>query len=152
MEQNCGVCGNACTYFRCKCSTHLCEDCFARITKDSISPRCPHCHLVIVFSNSGQSNSSTATRKLSRSDLYKMRVVQGNLVYVQGISAAMACEQVIFTQVLCHEDYFGHFGKINKCVISRSTSLDICNYGAYITFSSEEEASLCIKVCATIGM
>jgi hypothetical protein len=97
MEHNCGVCGNACTYFCCKCSTRLCKDCFVRITKDSNSPRCPHCHLVMVFPSLNQANSSTATRKLSRSDLYKMRVVQSNLVYVQGIPADLASEQVTAT-------------------------------------------------------
>ena len=97
MEHICGVCGNTCTYFCCKCGTRLCKDCFVRITKDSSSPRCPHCHLVMVFPSLNQANSSTATRKLSRSDLYKMRVVQSNLVYVQGIPADLASEQVTAT-------------------------------------------------------
>jgi hypothetical protein len=51
----------------------------------------------MVFPSLNQANSSTATRKLSRSDLYKMRVVQSNLVYVQGIPADLASEQVTAT-------------------------------------------------------
>jgi RNA recognition motif. (a.k.a. RRM, RBD, or RNP domain) len=58
--------------------------------------------------------------------------------------------------VLRSYEYFGQYGKITKCVVNRSTVYTNHpqgpSYAAYITYSSQEEAGLCIKACDGISI
>lgn len=79
--------------------------------------------------------------------LSKLRVIQKNLVHVQGFPDSLADKNL-----LCQPEYFGQFGKILKLVVvskedevtkKRSNS-------AYITYSSKEEASYAVLTIDSI--
>ena len=71
----------------------------------------------------------------------KLRIIQKNLVHVQGFPNSLADKSL-----LSRPEYFGQFGKIKKLVIvSKSDDISKKNTNsAYITYSSKEEASFAI--------
>lgn len=75
-----------------------------------------------------------------------MRVIQSNLVYIINLPSAVAEEEVLKSHA-----YFGQYGNIKKCIINKSNAYQVGNsgvsYGAYITYSTEEEAIASIKAC-----
>jgi hypothetical protein len=83
---------------------------------------------------------------INRKHLANMRVVQKNLVYVIGLSARIATEEM-----LRQTEFFGQYGRILKVVVNRKT---MGNYnqvqnqsvvGVYVTFSKKDEAARCIQ-------
>ncbi len=68
-----------------------------------------------------------------------------------GLPPKIADEDVNYMQILTRPQYFGQYGRILKCMINRSKAFTNSSvgvsYGAYLTFSCEEEATLCIKAC-----
>ena len=90
----------------------------------------------------------------SRKHLVEIRVIQRNLVYVIGISARVASENI-----LKEPEYFGQFGKVIKIVVNRrnagavlSTEKTISALAAttttgsaYVTYSKAEEAARAIS-------
>lgn len=73
-------------------------------------------------------------------DYSNLRVIQDNLVFVSNLPECISTEET-----LLQEQYFGQYGSIVKCRLSRPKGS--MKYNAYITFVSSEEASLCIKAC-----
>lgn len=82
-------------------------------------------------------------------DLFSMRVIQKNLVYVIGIPQKYADENI-----LRRNEFFGQFGSIKKIIVNRrsgllehktvdSRSIE-ATASAYITFASVYEARWCI--------
>ena len=71
----------------------------------------------------------------------KLRIIQKNLVHVQGFPNRLADKSL-----QSRPEYFGQFGKIKKIVIvSKSDDISKKNTNsAYITYSSKEEASFAI--------
>lgn len=87
----------------------------------------------------------------SRRHLLDLRVIQKNLVYVIGISARIASEQI-----LSEPEYFGQFGRILKIVVNRRNTgaplpadrigggATTTSGSAYVTYSRAEEAQRAI--------
>ena len=75
-----------------------------------------------------------------RRQLHNYRVVQRNLVYVIGLPATLASEDL-----LRKADYFGQYGKIGKIVIHRNHSATHATISAYITFAYKEDAKAAIQ-------
>lgn len=79
-------------------------------------------------------------------NLDNVRVIQDNLVYIINLPACMADEELLKSP-----EYFGQYGKITKCVVNKTTVYTTAtqgpSYAAYITYSTHEEAGLCIKTC-----
>ena len=71
-------------------------------------------------------------------------MIQRNLVYIINLPEEIAKELTLTSY-----EYFGQYGTIQKCIVSHSKNLQsrkpTCN--AYITYSSETEASKCIRAC-----
>ena len=76
-------------------------------------------------------------------DLENARVIQRNLVYIINLPLSVSDEATLLSPM-----YFGKYGKILKIHINRGlhNSSDPTS-GAYLTYSTEEEAALCIKAC-----
>jgi len=71
------------------------------------------------------------------------RVIRNNLVYVINVPDKLAKPEM-----LSRFEYFGQYGTIKKCAVNKASarpSTTGLTYGVYITYSSEEEAVLCIK-------
>ncbi|CAG9326206.1 unnamed protein product [Blepharisma stoltei] len=103
------------------------------------------------FSSSPLSGSKLLQRQSKRiqpnpSELSKMRIIQSDLVYIINLPPSVADETLLKSY-----RYFGQYGKIKKCVVNKANAYTNgssgVSYGAYITFSNEEESSLCIKAC-----
>lgn len=81
---------------------------------------------------------------LNLSELSNARVIQNNLIYVTNIPPNVADEEV-----LKRYEYFGQYGNIKKFSINKSISHAETEvgptYGAYVTYTTDEEAALCIK-------
>lgn len=91
---------------------------------------------------------------VSRRHLVDLRVIQKNLVYVIGISARIAHENI-----LSETEYFGQFGRILKIVVNRrntgaplpadkigsSGGATTTSGSAYVTYSRAEEAARAIS-------
>ena len=82
-------------------------------------------------------------------DFSNMRIIQKNIVYVIGLTASLANQEV-----LSSFNFFGQYGIILKIVINQSGYTqkyqNDVTYSAYVTYSSKEEASLallCIDNC-----
>ena len=82
-------------------------------------------------------------------DYSNMRIIQKNIVYVIGLTAALANQEV-----LSSFSFFGQYGSILKIVINQSGYTqkyqNDVTYSAYVTYSTKEEASLallCIDNC-----
>ena len=72
-------------------------------------------------------------------------MVQRTLLYVIGLSPRIADEKL-----LMQAEYFGQYGQIKNLVVNSSKPFKSSvgtSYSAYINFSSEVEASLCIRAC-----
>jgi hypothetical protein len=58
--------------------------------------------------------------------------------------------------VLKSHEYFGQYGKITKCVVNRTTAYTNHpqgpSYAAYVTYTCQEEAGLCIKACDGVSI
>jgi hypothetical protein len=83
------------------------------------------------------------TLSSSQKRLEDARVIQRTLVYIINLPSSMSDESII-SSPLC----FGKYGKIVKIHISPGhyNSQDL-TFGAYLTFSTEEEAAVCIRAC-----
>jgi RNA recognition motif. (a.k.a. RRM, RBD, or RNP domain) len=73
-------------------------------------------------------------------DLSNARVIQSRLVYVINLPESAAKEPVLRSQ-----EYFGQYGTIVKCVANKNSQH--IAYQAHITYSTDEEAAVCIKTC-----
>lgn len=82
------------------------------------------------------SQSSVADRR----HLHNYRVVQRNLVYVIGVPASCANEEV-----LRRPEYFGQYGKIGKMVIHRNHAAPQASVSAYVTFVHKDDARASIQ-------
>ena len=73
-------------------------------------------------------------------------MIQDNLVYIINLPGGLADEATLRSY-----EYFGQYGRILKCVVNRCTAFTNHpqgpSYAAYITYSTHEEAGLCIKAC-----
>lgn len=90
------------------------------------------------LSNSNTSNSNNVN--VDRKHLHNYRVVQRNLVYVIGMPANTAGEEMIRKP-----EYFGQYGKIVKTVIHRNNSISLSTVSAYVTFAHKEDARAAIQ-------
>lgn len=94
---------------------------------------------------------SRTLKRPSQLSLDNVRVIQDNLVYIINLPACMADEDLLKS-----EEYFGQYGKITKCVVNKTTVYTTAaqgpSFAAYITYSTHEEAGLCIKTCDGISI
>ena len=84
------------------------------------------------------------SKRLNLSELFNVRVIQRNLVYVIGLAP-----EISSSQELSKEDYFGQYGNITKIIVNKDKpfhpkSPQGPTYSAYITYSTDREASLAI--------
>lgn len=77
---------------------------------------------------------------IDRKHLHNYRVVQRNLVYMIGIPASIASEEI-----LRKPEYFGQYGKIAKVVVHRNHTSTHPTMSAYITFAYKEDAKAAIQ-------
>ena len=75
--------------------------------------------------------------------LEDVRIIQRTLVYVINLPSSVSDEETLSSKL-----YFGKYGNILKIHISpgHHNSSDP-TYGAYLTYSTEEEAAICIRAC-----
>lgn len=78
--------------------------------------------------------------RLNFTHMSNMRVIQRKLVYIINLPPSVADEST-----LLRYEYFGQYGTITKCCVNKHNAF--AGYGAYITYSTEEEAAKCIKAC-----
>ena len=85
-------------------------------------------------------NSVFFTKEKAES-LQKIRIINTNLIHVQGIPKYLAKNNILKSP-----EYFGKYGTIIKLIISEKTNPDTNkkSYSAYITYSNKIEASLSI--------
>lgn len=77
---------------------------------------------------------------VDRKHLHNYRVVQRNLVYVIGMPASTATEEI-----LRRPEYFGQYGKITKTVIHKNSNISHSTVSVYITFANKEDAKAAIQ-------
>ncbi|OMJ69685.1 hypothetical protein SteCoe_32514 [Stentor coeruleus] len=77
---------------------------------------------------------------LGQSELGNARIIQSKLVYVINLPESVANEET-----LKRKEYFGQYGIIVKCVVNKNSQH--IAYQAYLTYSTDEEAAVCIKAC-----
>ena len=77
---------------------------------------------------------------LPLTDLSNARIIQSKLVYIINLPESAASEAL-----LSNNEYFGQYGKILKCKVAKSSQH--IAYQAYITYSTDEQAAVCIKAC-----
>lgn len=99
---------------------------------------------VKVTTYTSNDNAKFNLKKMSLPELFKVRILQRNLVYVIGLAPKIAK-----SEVLDKFEYFGQYGKIQKIIVNKNntyntTSINGPSYSAYITFSNEIEASIAI--------
>ncbi|KAG9448051.1 hypothetical protein H6P81_014179 [Aristolochia fimbriata] len=152
----------------CRCGYQICVWCWHHVMemaeKDGTEGRCPACRTPydkekivgmtvncdrlaeLSLEKKQKSQKSKLKASESRKHLSTVRVIQRNLVYIVGLPANLADEEV-----LLRKEYFGQYGKILKVSISRTagsnqhpSSNNSCS--VYITFSKDEEAIRCIQV------
>ncbi|KAG9453274.1 hypothetical protein H6P81_006178 [Aristolochia fimbriata] len=152
----------------CKCGYEICVWCWHHIIdmaeKDDTEGRCPACRtpydkekivgtaancerMVAEINSERKFKSQKAKPKASegRKHLSTVRVIQRNLVYVIGIPANLADEDM-----LERKEYFGQYGKVLKVSITRPTggaqnSSSNNTVSVYITYTKEDEAVRCIQ-------
>jgi CCR4-NOT transcription complex subunit 4 len=87
----------------------------------------------------GKPNQPGSAAALNPENLLNVRILQRNLVYVIGLSASVAKEEV-----LRKKEYFGRFGKILKVAVNRkptqTSNSQKSSCSAYVTFKREEDA------------
>ncbi len=81
---------------------------------------------------------------LNRKHLSGLRVVQKNLVYVNGLSPGIPNQDLVAT--LRGAEYFGQYGNIIKIVVSnkKDNGPNGQSLGIYVTFAKNEDAAKCI--------
>ncbi|TEY71597.1 hypothetical protein BOTCAL_0090g00240 [Botryotinia calthae] len=153
----------------CPCGYQICQFCYNNI-KNNINGLCPACRRaydektikwkvvtpeeVAQFKANVQKNAKKKAEirqkeaqkreveSLNRKHLAGLRVVQKNLVYVNGLSPSIREDELL--QTLRGEKYFGQYGKILKIVVSKSKQNDSGqNFGVYVTFASKLDAERC---------
>ncbi|KAI5079599.1 hypothetical protein GOP47_0005078 [Adiantum capillus-veneris] len=93
-------------------------------------------------------NPGTMTAKAAegRKYLSNARVLQRNMVYIVGIPAALADEEM-----LEQKEYFGQYGKIVKILVLKDEGHSFqhssagCSVVVYVTYVKEEDALRCIQ-------
>ena len=68
-----------------------------------------------------------------------IRIIKKDLVYVLGIPEEIAQEQTIISK-----KYFGQYGEIKKIVLKPYNRNNLNNFCAYITYATEEEATVAV--------
>ncbi|CAF1059106.1 unnamed protein product [Adineta ricciae] len=145
------------TFFPCTCCYQICRFCWHRIRTDE-NGLCPACRKPY-SENPAQFKPLTdeeiqqvkRDRKLkesnkkpkvteSRKHLANLRVVQRNLVFVNGLPSRLAD-----TELLRRNDHFGKYGKIVKLVTSPAHNGQLNSICVYITYSRSEEALRAIQ-------
>ena len=84
------------------------------------------------------------SKRPNLSELFNVRVIQRNLVYVIGLAP-----EVSYENELTKDEYFGQYGTITKIIVNKDKpfnpkSQNGPTYSAYITYSTDREASLAI--------
>lgn len=84
-------------------------------------------------------------KRLNLNEQFNVRVIQRNLVYVIGLAPEISHEKE-----LIKDEYFGQYGAITKIVVNKDKPFHPKSphgptYSAYITYSSDKEASLAIQ-------
>jgi len=144
-------------FYPCTCCYQICRFCWHRIRTDE-NGLCPACRKPY-SENPAQFKPLTEEeiqqvkrdRKLkesnkkpkvteSRKHLANLRVVQRNLVFVNGLPARLAD-----TELLRRNDHFGKYGKIVKLVTSPAHNGQVNSICVYITYSRSEEALRAIQ-------
>ncbi|CAF1006502.1 unnamed protein product [Rotaria sp. Silwood1] len=145
------------TFFPCTCCYQICRFCWHRIRTDE-NGLCPACRKPY-SENPAQFKPLTEEeiqqvkrdRKLkesnkkpkiteSRKHLANLRVVQRNLVFVNGLPSRLAD-----TELLRRNDHFGKYGKIVKLVTSPAHNGQLNSICVYITYSRSDEALRAIQ-------
>ncbi|CAG9314524.1 unnamed protein product [Blepharisma stoltei] len=107
------------------------------------SPRTPHSS---TYSPSKPPRSKGSPINPQNTEKASARIIQSNLIYVINLPQSAADESILRSK-----EYFGQYGRINKCSLNKgfifTNSSNTPAYGAHITFSTDEEAALCIKAC-----
>src|SRR5574343_1898016 len=78
------------------------------------------------------------------SKLIDARIITKNLIYVIGLSSKIANKEL-----LMKGEYYGQYGNITKMIVNKNKAYNPNgpkgpSYSAYITFSTAQEASICI--------
>ena len=86
-------------------------------------------------------NESQSIKKLKNEHLSKLRIIQKNLVHVQGFSKSL-----VKINNLKSNEYFGLYGNITKIIMPYKINPDNNRkiYSVYITYSNEREAAYAI--------
>ena len=88
--------------------------------------------------------STIISRPSDFKNLSKLRIIQKNLVHIQGFP-----EELHDIKILSSPEYFGQYGVIKKiCLVPKKASVDY--YSCYITFETEEQAAYCILAVDSI--
>lgn len=151
----------------CQCGYEICVLCWHHLMevaeKDNTEGRCPACRtpydkekIVGTAVNCERlkdancekrqkSQKSKSKTSEMRKHLSNVRVIQRNLVYIVGIPASLADEEILEKR-----EFFGRYGKVLKVSISRSNasnqqSTSNPTTSVYITYVKEEEAVRCIQ-------
>jgi CCR4-NOT transcription complex subunit 4 len=151
----------------CQCGYEICVLCWHHLMevaeKDNTEGRCPACRTPydkekivgtavnyerLKDANSEKRQKSQKSKSKTsemRKHLSNVRVIQRNLVYIVGIPASLADEEI-----LERREFFGRYGKVLKVSISRSNassqqSTSNPTTSVYITYVKEEEALRCIQ-------
>ncbi|KAF0975117.1 hypothetical protein FDP41_005870 [Naegleria fowleri] len=143
----------------CPCGFKICSWCWNKI--DNSSKRCPACRREYEKSNIEftppdpeliqQEKKQKEKKKkphINRKQLANVRVIQRNLVYVVGLTLAVAKHDW-----LKHTDNFAKYGKIKKVVINKSNLQNSSHIAsnrtptvsAYITYVRKEDAYKAIR-------
>ena len=85
-------------------------------------------------------DSAGVNSGVDRKHLHNYRVVQRNLVYVIGMPANTASDDIIRSAA-----YFGQYGKITKTVIHKNNNISLNTVSAYCTFAYKEDARAAIQ-------
>lgn len=91
-----------------------------------------------------EENNRFNLKKMSFSELSRLRVIQKNLVYVIGLAPQLATDDT-----LKKFEYFGQYGTVTKVVVNKQNAYNPGgpngpSYSAYLTFSNDIEASIAI--------
>jgi CCR4-NOT transcription complex subunit 4 len=144
-------------FFPCTCCYQICRFCWHRIRTDEngLCPACrkPYSENPAQFKPLSEEEIQQVKRdrKLkeshkkpkiteSRKHLANLRVVQRNLVFVNGLPSRLAD-----TELLRRNDHFGKYGKIVKLVTSPAHNGQLNSICVYITYSRSEEALRAIQ-------
>ncbi|KAL9642736.1 hypothetical protein ABK040_009813 [Willaertia magna] len=143
----------------CPCGFKICTWCWNKI--EQTTQRCPNCRRVYDKTNiefvppnpeliQQEIKSKDKKKKtiFSRKQLANVRVIQRNLVYVVGLTLAVAKHEW-----LKHTDNFGKYGKIKKVVINKSNLHNSSHIAAnrtptvsaYITYAKKEDAYRAVR-------